>query len=343
MNDRAKDLSQRVNLPLQLGKRWIQQRLVLAPMTYLGHVALRELIAEFGGCGLLFSEMCSAKRILNENRYESAVFRWRDEELPTLVCQIVGHDPETMAAAARIVEKNGFFGVDINFGCSAAAICRHRCGAALLKAPSRAGAIVTAVKKAVSIPLFVKFRTGWKDDPEPAVELARRFEAAGADALTFHPRVAPDRRARPPRWEYIGRVKDAVSIPVFGNGNVFDRNDCLRMLAETGCDGVALGRIAVARPWCFSAWTRGIRIEQDMYLRTAVRYLHLIFKHFDERRALRRFHRFAPYFAANFRYGHTLNIGLQNARDKSEIQTVLEAFFKLPPEMAGRPNMNLLR
>jgi tRNA-dihydrouridine synthase B len=120
--------------------------------------------------------------------------------------------------------------LDINFGCSANSICRQHCGAAILKDPNLAVKIVSSVRNAVSIPLFVKFRTGWKDDPMIPVGLAKRFEDAGADALTFHPRVSPDRRARLPKWEYIGFVKNAVSIPVFGNGNIFDVKDCLTMM-----------------------------------------------------------------------------------------------------------------
>jgi tRNA-dihydrouridine synthase len=130
------------------------------------------------------------------------------------------------------------FGVDINLGCSNTTICRRNCGAALLKTPDLAAEIVASVREAISCPLTVKFRTGWKDDPNPAIQFAKRFEDAGADALIFHPRVAPDRRSRPAKWEYIGLVKQAVRIPVFGNGDVFDRNDCLRMIQETGCDGI---------------------------------------------------------------------------------------------------------
>ena len=125
--------------------------------------------------------------------------------------------------------------------------------------------IVAAVRKAVSIPLFVKFRTGWKDDPRPSIELAKRFEDAGADALTFHPRVAPDRRARPAKWEYIGRVKQSVSIQVFGNGDVFDENDCLNMLTSTGCDGVAIGRLAMAKPCIFAEWTDSVEVRPEVF------------------------------------------------------------------------------
>ena len=174
------ELSSMLNKPLTVGDRQIEIRLVLAPLTFLGNVAFRELVSGFGGCGLLFSEMCSAGRIPNENNNTSCYFRWREEELSSLVCQIVGQDPEVMARAARVIEEKGFFGVDINFGCSAGSICKRQCGAALLKTPRRAAAIVAAVRRAISIPLFVKFRTGWSDDPDPAVMLANRFEDVGA-------------------------------------------------------------------------------------------------------------------------------------------------------------------
>jgi nifR3 family TIM-barrel protein len=244
MNSKLADI---LNRPLNIGITTIEKRLVLAPMAFLGNVAFRQLVQSYGGCGLMFTEMCSAKRIPNENRHCSTYFRWRDAELSHLVCQIFGGDPMNMAAAAQRIEAEQFFGVDINFGCSQVSICRQNCGAAILKSPHLAAKIVSEVRRAVSIPLFVKYRTGWKDNPRTAMDMARRFQDAGADALTFHPRIAPDRRSRPPKWEYIGMVKQAVNIPVFGNGDVFDQTDCLKMLTTTGCDGVAIGRMAIAQ------------------------------------------------------------------------------------------------
>ncbi len=333
-------LAHTLNKPLSIGSQSIANRLVLAPMAFLGNIAFRELVETFGGYGLLFSEMCSAKRIPNENRYTSSYFRWRDEELSYLVCQIFGADPTLMATAAQRIEKEDFFGIDINFGCSEVSICRQNCGAAILNQPDLANKIVAAVRKRVSIPLFVKFRTGWKDDPQAAVDLAKRFEDAGADALTFHPRIAPDRRSRPPRWEYIAMVKQAVSIPVFGNGNVFDQNDCSKMMATTGCDGVAIGRMAIARPWLFAEWSDGLKVDPEIYFESASRLAKLMVKHFNPARALRRFKKFTLYFSANFKFGHTLFSGIQNAEDMQEVETVLFRFFETPAETVSRPNMN---
>ncbi len=334
------DLAAFLNRPLRIGGKTIAKRLALAPMTYLGHAAFRELLDGFGGFGLLFSEMCSARTIPTENRHVSAFFKWRDAELPFLVCQIFGTEPERMAEAARRIANEGFFGVDVNFGCATGAICRRSCGAALLKTPEKAAAIVACIRRAVSIPLMVKFRTGWEDRPDAAVALARRFEAAGADALTFHPRVAPDRRARPPRWEHIGRVKQAVSIPVFGNGDVFDADGCRRMILTTGCDGVALGRIAVARPWVFAEWADGFAPGPERFLGAMRRLLELLPRYFDEPSALRRFRRFSLYFAANFRFGHTLHRRIQAAGSLAQMSAVVESFFETPPEINAVPNMN---
>ncbi len=329
-----------LNQPLTIGNTFIEKRLVMAPMAFLGNVAFRELVQQFGGYGLLFSEMCSAKRIPQENRYQSSYFRWRDAELSQLVCQIFGAEPATMAHAARRIEAEQFFGVDINFGCSDPSICRQNCGAAALNSPDLAAQIVSAVRKAVSIPLFVKYRTGWQNHPGTAVDMARRFEDAGADALTFHPRVAPDRRTRPPRWEYIAEVKQAVTIPVFGNGDVFDEADCLKMLLNTGCDGVAVGRMAIAKPWLFAEWTGADHFGPEVYLESALRLAGLLEAHFDAPKALRRFKRFGFYFSASFKFGHTLCNAIQKAEDMLAAKDSLQQFFDRPLETVSRPNLN---
>jgi len=312
-------------------------------MTFLGHVAFRELLERFGGCGLLFSEMCSARTVPTEKPSASKHFRWRPQELPHLACQIMGGEPDEMAAAAERIEAEGFFGVDLNFGCAASSICRRSCGAALLRSPELAVRIVARVRRAVGVPLTVKFRTGWRDDPDAAVQLALGFEAAGADALTFHPRVAPDRRARRARWEYIGRVKQAVRIPVFGNGDVFDPAACLRMLRQTGCDGVSLGRIAIAKPWVFAEWVNGFRPGPGIYRETADALLELTARHFDDKAAALRMRRFLFYFAANFRFGHSLFGRVQSASRAADIRRALEEFFAVPPELSASPNLAFLQ
>ncbi|MGE0087814.1 MAG: tRNA dihydrouridine synthase [Desulfococcaceae bacterium] len=342
MQNESENLAALLNRPLAIGSKVIRNRLVLAPMSKLGNIAFREIVAGFGGYGLLFSEMAGSRSVASGNKMNTG-FVWREEELPFLVCQLFGDEPDIMAEAARRVEAAGLFGVDINFGCSVKAVCKDNCGAALLKTPDLAVQIVSAVRKAVNIPLFVKFRTGWQDDPAPAVELAKRFADAGADALTFHPRVAPDRRTRPPKWEYITLLKNAVSVPVFGNGNVFDAADCLKMLRMTGCDGVSLGRLAIAKPWIFASWTQGYMPDSDTCASVPMQLLALIEKYFGPETAMRRFYKFAPYYASNFRFGHTFYSQVNKAKNPDSLREIMGKFFASGPETVSRPNITMLR
>lgn len=331
------------NRPIRIGPSVIPRRIFLAPLSKLGNVAFRELVADFGGFGLLFSEMAGSRGVASGGGPADSGFMWRKEELPHLVCQLYGDEPEVMARAAERVAAEGFAGVDINFGCAVAAVCKHNCGAALLRDPVLAGRIVSAVRQAVTLPLFVKYRTGWQDDVGAAMDMARRFADEGADALTFHPRVAPDRRTRQPKWAYIGRVKSAVSIPVFGNGNVFDLRDCENMVSETGCDGVAVGRLALARPWIFAQWTNGFVPDAGIHRRCALGLIDLLLKHFDARTAMRRYYKFAGYFAANFKFGHTFFSWVHRAKTIDALRAAVASFFETAPEISARPNITMLR
>ncbi|MEA1968437.1 MAG: tRNA-dihydrouridine synthase family protein [Thermodesulfobacteriota bacterium] len=330
-----------INKTIFIKEKKINKRLFLAPMAGLGHVAFRELISEFGGFGLLFTGMCSAKALPHENPEKSLVFKWQKKELPHLVCQIFGNKPDIMTEAAKRVEQEGFFGVDLNFGCSVAAICKQGSGAALLKDPDLAMKIVKQVRQSVSIPLFVKFRTGWEDNPIFASDMAKRFEDAGADALVFHPRVAPDRRSRPPRWNHISQVKNAVSIPVFGNGNIFDQSDCIKVLKETGCSGLSLGRIAIAKPWIFASITEGFVPDSNIHSYTAMRMTQLLLKHYDEKFAVKLFKKFIPYFSAGFRFGHSMCKQLLKGETMDEIRDNIDCIFQNAPETTLRPNLNM--
>jgi nifR3 family TIM-barrel protein len=336
------DLKSWVNRELVIGNKKVSNRLALAPMAVLGNIALREIIADHGGCGLQFMEMCNARAVPHENRHVSLTFKWRDEELPYLVCQLFGSDPEVLARAAVRVEREGFFGVDINFGCSVAAICKKNCGAALMKDPGLAGRIVQAVRNAVKIPVFAKFRSGWSSDPGPAVDLAKRFEDMGADALVFHPRVAPDRRGRDPHWDHIGLVKQSVSIPVFGNGNVFDGKDALKMAQTTGCDGLALGRMAVVRPWIFAMFANGFVPDPGIYERYAHDLLDRLLVHFEPHIAVKTFKKTALYFAANFKFGHPIWSALIKGETADDIRENIRRLFLSNPEISESPNRNLM-
>lgn len=334
-------LKERLRQPLSLRGRTVNGRLWLAPMAGLGHIAFRHVLDNFGGCGLMFTEMTSAKALPSENPKVSPVFRWREEELPRLVCQLMGAEPQEMAEAAKRVQDEGFFGVDVNMGCSVSAIVKRRAGAALLKEPDRALAVIEAMRKAVDIPLLVKFRTGWTPDPAGAVELARRFESAGVDALVFHPRVSPDRRTRPPVLDHLRLVTDAVDIPVFGNGNVFTPEDATAMFDATGCDGISLGRMGVAKPWIFAEWTGDFTPGADIYRTTALAMLDALEAHYDPTRAVKLYKKFSIYLAANFSFGLKLHPKLVAGDTVDALRRCAEETLSGNLTIATRPNIHL--
>ncbi len=330
-----------INSPIYINGKKINNRIHLAPMASLGHIAYRELLDSYGGFGLMFTEMCSAKALPSENPKYSKVFRWRESELEYLICQIFGAEPDEMARGAQRVESEGFFGVDINFGCSASGICKKGCGAEVLRDPKRAVAIVKEVRNAVDIPVSVKYRTGWEDNPQFPVDMAKRFEDAGCDMLTFHPRVAPDRRRRKPNWSYIKLVKEAVSIPVFGNGDVFSRENCYKMFDETLCDGALLGRIAISKPWIFKEISDGFDLPDTKYKECAKKMIELIEHYFDETTGIKLFKKFAIYFAANFKYGHAIYTQLTNGNNYDTLKSMIDEIFETTPEITKTPNMNM--
>ncbi len=337
----APGLAQYLNTPLSIGDKTIPNRVVLAPMAGLGHIAFRELVTGYGGFGLLFTGMCSARAIPHENPKISPVFSWRREELPHTICQIFGSEPQDMARAAARIEKEGFFGVDLNFGCSVAAICKQGAGAGLLKTPDKAVEVVRAVRNAVDCPVGVKYRTGWEDNADFAVDMGKRFQDAGADLLTFHPRVAPDRRSRAPKWEIIGQVVEAVDIPVFGNGNLFGVKDGIKMVRTTHCQGLSLGRMAVARPWIFAQWSGLMHLENHPFKASALTLLTHLAAHYPDHVAVKLFKKIAPYFCANFKFSNAILKRMMKPDTVAGMEETVETLLTPTPEILSRPNLNL--
>jgi nifR3 family TIM-barrel protein len=307
-------------------------------MVGLTHVVLRETIRFFSPPGLLWTEMCAARSLPGERPERSNVFCWDPQEADRLVCQIMGADPDEMARAAVRVEREGFFGVDLNMGCSVAAVCKQGAGAALLREPDRAAAVVRKVRRAVDCPVLVKMRSGWNDQGPSTADVARRLEDAGADGLVLHPRLAPDRRTRPPRWQDIARAKRAVDIPVIGNGNVFTREDAERMLEATGCDGIALGRIAAAKPFIFGRWLGRLDPSADQYASSARLMVQGLWSRFEPSRASKLYRKWLQYFAASFVFGHDLRSKLCSGGTENDMLANIEAHLRPCPETERRPN-----
>lgn len=211
----------------------------------------RRFIRNLGGCGLIMTEFTSADGVLRaKDKKAKRYLHFYEDEHP-ISAQLFGSDPQVMADAARIVEDLGFDLVDLNLGCPAKKVVKCNGGSGLLRDLPRIGGIFEVVRKAVAIPFTVKFRAGWNDEEIICVELAKMAEECGLSAVALHARTREQGYSGNARWEWIAAVKDAVSIPVIGNGDIRTPEDACAMVAATGCDAVMIGRTAPANPWIF--------------------------------------------------------------------------------------------
>jgi len=212
------------------------------------NVAFRSITKRMAKPGLMFTEFVSAMAIHHGAKKTLKKMVVAEEERP-LGIQIFGGDPDVMAETARLCVEMGADLVDINMGCWVPKVCKTGSGAALLKDPETAARIVTAVVRAVDVPVTVKVRAGWTYDLFAAPDLAKRFQDAGAQMLTLHARFAKQGFEGAADWNLIERLREAVTVPLIGNGDIRLPADALRMLRETGCDGVMVGRAAISNPW----------------------------------------------------------------------------------------------
>lgn len=223
----------------------------LAPLAGITNLPFRRLVKECG-CAVVCSEMVSAKGIFYNSEKTLTLLRSRKDERPLSV-QIFGADPEAMGRAAEFVEDLGVADIlDINFGCSVKKVVKQGAGVALMKDPENSRAILKSVRKATTLPLTIKIRSGWDRSGDQAFHLAKLAQDEGVDAIAFHPRTAVQAFRGHSDWSLIRRLKDIVSIPVIGNGDIQTAEDAGRMVDETGCDAVMIGRAAMANPFLLS-------------------------------------------------------------------------------------------
>ena len=276
---------------MQIGSLTLANNTLLAPLAGITNLPFR-LMAKEAGCGLVCSEMVSSHGLVYQSEKTLKMLDSTPEEKPLSV-QIFGAKPDIMAEAAAIVESSGADLVDINFGCAVRKVVRTGSGVALMRTPDLAEDLLKAVRRAIRIPLTIKIRSGWDASGAQAANISRIAENCGVDAVTVHPRTAGQLFNGPADWSVIKAVKKAVSIPVIGNGDIMAAGDATRMLNETGCDGVMIGRKAIGNPGIFTRVVARINGEEDPaedILRRfdlMIRYLKVSVKYAGEEQACR--------------------------------------------------------
>lgn len=306
--------------------------LFLAPMAGLTHSALRQIMAGFGGVGLLSTEMLSARRLPSENP-KIAPFLIRTFLEKPLSYQLLVSTDRDIVPAIDALHRFQADSIDLNMGCPAGSVGNFGAGFALMERPGDVRRIVAEARKSTLLPLTAKIRLGVELDEGTLRDFCTILEDEGIDLLSVHARLKKESFARRARWEWIAKIKEWVGIPVIANGGVFsvrDARDCLRV---SGADGLMLGRGAVIRPWLFAEIARdvyGCSIAEPVVSLPAVygNFINLINERFSPERRLGRLKEFTHYFAGNYKFGHQLSSWVQSSRSVDEARERADRFFE---------------
>jgi tRNA-dihydrouridine synthase B len=302
----------------------------LAPMAGITNAPFR-LIARECGSGLTTSEEMDAAALLTGHPYADAIAAYYPEERP-LAMQLLGKDPDLLARAAERCQALGADIVDLNMGCPMPKITGKGKGAALMRNVAATALILRALRKAVSVPLTVKIRGGWDDEHQNAVEVAQMAEAEGVDAITVHPRTRSQRFTGRAPWTIIQDVVQAVSVPVTGNGDVGSMAEARRLVAETGCASVMIGRGALGHPWIFDESFDALSPEgqRDYRARVIARHVALIREHFGEKYALVQMKKHLAWYTEGLGYATECRARIFQTRSPEEVWEVFQSYWDRP-------------
>ncbi len=293
----------------------------------------RRFIRNLGGCGLIMTEFTSADGVLRKKDQKAKRYLHFYEDEHPISAQLFGSNPQVMAEAAHVVEDLGFDLVDLNLGCPAKKVVKCNGGSGLLRDLPAIGRIFEAVRSAVKIPFTVKFRTGWNDEEIVCVELARMAESCGLAAVALHARTREQGYSGNARWEWIAAIKDAVKIPVIGNGDIRTPRDACAMVTQTGCDAVMIGRTAPSNPWIFrqiqqycTAGEYDEPTEADRYHMIRTYFQMLIEEELPD--AIGKMKQFASWFTHGVPGGAHLRKEIYESNSDVEVLARVEEFFE---------------
>lgn len=314
---------------MKIGSVILENPVILAPMAGVTDLPFRILAKEMG-CGLVYSEMVSDKGLLYHNEHTLKMTAIEESEKPVTM-QIFGSDPFSMAKAARIVEKAGPTIIDINMGCPTPKIIKNGEGSALMREPDLAYEIMARVVEAVEVPVTVKIRKGWDDQSINAVQIAQLAEKAGVSAIAVHGRTRAQFYAGEADWDIIRQVKQNVSIPVIGNGDIRSPQDAVRMLTQTNCDGIMIGRGAQGNPWIFRQVTHylatgqllpmpGIQERMDLLLR----HLDMLIDHKGEYTGIREMRCHAAWYTKGLPHSAELRLKFNQALNRQDYMDIIK-------------------